>query len=159
PGTYHLRLALGADDLSPTTMHQTFPANDAPVTVTVDALGGVSYGADFGVYIDPTSGDFNNDGYPDLGLVDPSTGAVYVQLRHPPAPGTLATYRIGTLPGPQWRVAGVGDWSGNGWQDILLLNTQTGRLKLWQMIGGERPSLNQAIDLAARVPAGWNLAA
>jgi hypothetical protein len=53
----------------------------------------------------------------------------------------------------------VGDFSGNGWQDILLEDTQTGQLKLWQMTGGDRPSLDQALDLTATVPAGWDLAA
>jgi hypothetical protein len=157
PGTYTLRLALGANGVS-NTMTQTFPANNAPVTVTVNAPGGVSVGNDFGVRVDPTSNDFNNDGHADLLLTDPATGDVYVQIWSDA--GRFATARVGTLPGPDWRVAGVGAFAGDGYQDILLQNTQTGELRLWELQGGSTaPTILRTTTYDTQVPAGWRLAA
>jgi hypothetical protein len=123
------------------------------VTVTITQAGQVVYGADFGVYLDTSLQDVN----PGLVLRDPATQQVYAQTRD--ATGRMESHLLGRLDGPSWRVAGVGDWSGDGVRDLLVFDPQTGRLKVWYLTGGTSPHVRATADLGFTVPAGWDVAA
>src|SRR5262249_56211521 len=56
-------------------------------------------------------------------------------------------------------VGGVGEFSGDAYQDVLLENARTGALKLWEVQGGSSPSVRRTTDLGFTVPAGWDLTA
>ena len=43
----------------------------------------------------------------------------------------------GSYPGPDWKVAGVGDFTGNGTDDVLWYNVNTGDLNEWQLVNGQ----------------------
>src|SRR5262249_3449702 len=157
PGSYDVRLELNGGGFA--SLKQTSPAGGAGFTRFVARpFRAAVHGADFGVKVSPVTYDFNNDGWADLVLTDSATDAVFVQLRE--GERRLGVVQLGTLPGPSWRVAAVGDWIGQGWQDVLLVDDASGALKLWDVVGGDgQPRVDRGIALPLRVPAGWRVAA
>src|SRR5262249_33731797 len=94
---------------------------------------------------------------PGLVLRDPATQQVYAQTRD--ATGRVESHMLGRLDGPSWRVAGVGDWSGDGVRDLLVYDPQTGRLKVWYLTGGTSPPGRPTAAPGFPAPAGGDVAA
>ena len=64
---------------------------------------------------------------------------------------TTTSPTISVVPGTEWTIAGVGDFTGDGKADVLLKNTSTGVVGTW--ITGSGNWLN-----LGTVPSGWTLA-
>ena len=101
------------------------------------------------------SGDFNQDGHPDL-VWQHDTGWLGVWLFN----GTTFLGGFDMSPGqvnPQWRIAGVADLNADGKSDLLWRNSATGELGAWLMNGVTRTEyipLDPAIvDLEWRIAA------
>ncbi|MCP3445772.1 FG-GAP-like repeat-containing protein [Bradyrhizobium sp. CCGUVB14] len=80
------------------------------------------------------TGDFNGDGKTDLLLVNSTTNGVAVWEMN----GTqvMANPQIGTINAAAgWHFADTGDFNGDGKTDLLLLNSTTGGVAVWQMNG------------------------
>lgn len=152
--TYHVRLVLGANGVT-NTMKQT--SRSAVADFAFNVLGGTHPGADFGVQVQEGSNDFDLDGHADFTLTDHASGGVYVQYRNDS--GRLRSSKVGTLPGPGWRVGGVGEFTGDATPDIMLANDSTGQLILWELFGGTSPRIARATSPVTPAPAGSILAA
>ena len=80
-------------------------------------------------------GDFNRDGKADILWKNKATGQVYVWLMNGPviaSQGSPAT--IGDSD-QNWEVKGVGDFNGDGFDDILWKNKANGQVFIWLMNG------------------------
>jgi hypothetical protein len=88
-------------------------------------------------------GDFNADGYDDLALQNASTRTVAMWLLASNGT-TITTGAVVATPVAGWKVAGAGDYDGNGKSDLLLYNTSTSAVAQWQMNG-------------TVIAAGWNI--
>jgi len=79
-------------------------------------------------------GDFDGDRKSDILLWNSSTGDVYIWLMNGATisdQGSVWTLGAGS----PWRIAGVGDFSGEGKSDIILRNSSTGDVYIWLMNG------------------------
>ena len=45
---------------------------------------------------------------------------------------------VSTVPGPNWKAIGTGDFNGDGDSDILFQNTSTSQVSIWEMNGNTR---------------------
>jgi len=83
-----------------------------------------------------------------------------------PNTGQLAQWNMnGTTPNganfinptqnPLWKAVGMGDFNGDGQQDLLFQNQNTGQLALWYMNGD---TANGGLLLSQTPPAGWKVA-
>jgi len=82
-------------------------------------------------------GDFDGDGFSDLFWWHQTTGQTYVWLLGPNT-GQIGIKTSGspfTLTDLNWRVAGVGDYNGDGRADIVWRNIATGLNAIWMMNG------------------------
>ncbi len=105
----------------------------------------------------PSKGDINRDGETDL------------ILRHVPSGGNAAWFmhdenRLGrparlhpSPASPGWQIVGVDDFDGDGGQDLLTWNAQTGGLEFWLMDGVERRG--EPVSLPGAPPLPWKPAA
>ncbi|MFO0798484.1 MAG: VCBS repeat-containing protein [Gemmataceae bacterium] len=112
PGVYFL--AVGVDEPDDVRLTTTFTPTSSPTdTAAVDGvLGPVA------------TGDFNNDGYPDLAVVHgpegPLAGKFSILLGHGDGTNTTSfTQGIGA----HWTAPAVGDLDGDGAADLVLANT------------------------------------
>jgi hypothetical protein len=95
------------------------------------------------------TGDFNADGFADILWYDTSTGQVVIWLLKCTGQNGLCPIIGGGSPGSVtvgqgWRIAGTGDFNGDGTSDILWLNDTTGQALIWllngsSVIGGGSP--------------------
>jgi hypothetical protein len=60
---------------------------------------------------------------------------------------------------PGWRLAGTGDFNGDGTPDLVLQNTTTSQVTVWYMGGAGGVSMTAWNWLVNPGPAGWTLAA
>ena len=100
-------------------------------------------------------GDLNGDGTADIVLRNTSTGDVAGwQGNGVNAPTTTGVIVAG-LPAA-WKISGVGDLNGDGTADIVLRNTSTGDVAVWQGNGVNAPTTTGVI--AGTLPAAWVIA-
>ncbi|MCK1667753.1 FG-GAP-like repeat-containing protein [Bradyrhizobium sp. 153] len=102
-----------------------------------------------------STGDFNGDGKTDLLMLNDTTHALQVWLMD----GTQVTSQttIGSISAfAGWRLAGVGDFSGDGKSDLLLLNDVTHSVAVWLMNGSQVTANPQIGTISAS--AGWRFA-
>jgi len=101
------------------------------------------------------TGDFNGDGKSDILWRNAVTGENAVWLMN----GTSLLTGTGfttAVPGVDWKVAGTGDFNGDGKSDILWRNAATGENAVWLMNG---TSLLPATGFTTAVPGvDWNVA-
>jgi len=115
----------------------TTDSNDFPVTQ--DAVHGNKDGKQTAAFLvkfkfAATSADFNGDGFSDVLWRNNSTGENYIY----PMRGTTVLGGEGymrTVPDPNWKIVGFGDFDGDGRTDILWRNSTTGENYIYMMNG------------------------
>ena len=122
-----------------------------------DTVQGAHSGAvyAFGPFV---KGDFDHDLRTDLVLRHvPGTGHVAWLMDGPVRVGPPAPIAP-DLPSPAWQVAGVDDFDGDGWNDLVLRDQASGAIEFWLLNGTSRVS---SLPLAGTVPPplNWTLSA
>jgi hypothetical protein len=97
-------------------------------------------------------GDFNNDGYSDYLLYNPSANQTVIYYMNNNVL-TSSTYGP-TLPGG-WQVAAVGDFNTDGHPDYLLFNPATGETVIYYM----NNNVLTASTYGPTLPGGWSVVA
>ena len=86
--------------------------------------------------------DFNNDGISDLVWRESGSGnnGIWItnDVQEGASVGFQAQLAIDTEPNTNWAISGTGDFNGNGTEDILWRNFETGANGVWLMNGVER---------------------
>ena len=100
-------------------------------------------------------GDLDGDGKADIVWRNTDTGDVAVWQGNGANAPTTTGVIVGTLPAA-WVIAGIGDLDGNGKADIVLRNTDTGDVAVWQGNGVNAPTTTGVI--AEEVSAAWVIA-
>ena len=109
--------------------------------------------------------DFNNDGAADLlweyldtaNSSDPLNGVYYISQQN--GPSTIAGSGLVEQLSTQWKVAGVGDFSGNGMSDILFRNASTGQTYIDMMNGSSVNWAASGFTSARATNLDWSVAA
>jgi hypothetical protein len=98
--------------------------------------------------------DFDGDGKCDI-LWQHTSGLIYVWYMDG---ATLkSTVELGSVSGAGWKVAGMGDYDGNGQADIFFRNTTTGENLVWLRVGSTTNAYTLSnLDIAWKV-AGYTL--
>ena len=107
-------------------------------TCQVTMNSNTSVSAAFALRSAPTTGDFNNDGSPDILWRNTSTGANLVWYMENGT--TVASSSLPSLSIAWALVAGTADFNKDGRPDILWRNTSTGANMVWYMNGTTRTS-------------------
>lgn len=115
------------------------PTNAGEYTVVVSNDAGGVLSAAAILKVERTRGDFDGDGFPDLVFEDDGgflglwsmqgIQMVWAQFLRPPTTGDS-----------KWRVAGSGDWNGDGAEDLLFQH-EDGTLAVWLMKGTQLETL------------------
>jgi hypothetical protein len=84
------------------------------------------------------TGDFNNDGHPDLLWRNVSTGMLVVWYMNDVTMTGFAVLNPSTVSDLNWAIVGTGDFNGDGNTDILWQNNASGALIVWYMNGVNR---------------------
>jgi len=79
------------------------------------------------------TGDFNDDGHPDILWQDLNTGQASIWETN--GTSLIGGGHVSPNPGTNWRAVGTGDFNGDGFSDILWQNTSTGEVSVWEMNG------------------------
>jgi hypothetical protein len=91
-------------------------------------------------------GDFNRDGFPDVVLQEPATGAAQVWFL-----GGTGTTVIGATTlskANSWRIVAVADFNGDGQPDLIWQDPATGAAQIWLMSGTQGTAIAGAVPLA-----------
>jgi len=80
------------------------------------------------------SGDFNNDRKTDILWRNTATGQNAIWMMNGTATATGTGYAA-SMTDLNWKIAGVGDFNGDGKSDILWRNSATGQNAIWMMNG------------------------
>lgn len=103
--------------------------------------------------------DFNLDGISDLVWRNSSTGDNGIWLMNDVAEGgsfeAIAKLNIDSEVNPAWAISGVGDFNGNGTEDLLWRNFETGANGIWLMNGVERRAIR---NLEVETNTDWYIA-
>ncbi len=89
------------------------------------------------------TGDFNGDGTPDLLLREDATGKNAIVTLDPTDLGAQTVNIVADdvdeieSRASQWSIRGVGDFDGDGQEDIIWNNTSTGQYSVWYMNGDQ----------------------
>jgi FG-GAP-like repeat len=78
----------------------------------------------------PAEMDFNNDGFPDYLLYNPSTRQTVIWYLNN---NVLTGRAYGPTPWPGWSLVGVADFNGDGKPDYLLYNPSTRKTVIWYL--------------------------
>jgi hypothetical protein len=100
--------------------------------------------------------DFNGDGKPDILWQDPTLGTLTIWLMD----GVTRTGSSPLNPGQaptNWRIAGVGDFDGDGKPDIVWQDAVAGRIGFWAMDGITMTS--SALFTPGQAPLPWRIVA
>jgi len=133
------------------------PPDDPDTTTDPDDGGGGAGGSG-----DPPGGtpaaaairfDWNGDGFSDLLLRDPSSGALSLWKMQ----GNQVVERVSVtnLPAP-WTLEDPGDFDGDGTADILWRNASTGQLSVW-LVRADAVASGATLDLGA-LTSEWTVA-
>jgi C1A family cysteine protease len=79
--------------------------------------------------------DFNSDGRPDLVWQHMTTGWIGAWFMNGTAMTSAALFTPSTAADPDWRIAGVADFNGDGRPDLVWQHRTTGQLSAWFMNG------------------------
>lgn len=79
------------------------------------------------------TGDFNQDGKPDLVFQNQTSGQIAIWLMN--GPYFLGGNALPQIPGTDFKVCGVADMDGDGKPDLIFQNRNTGRIVFWFMDG------------------------
>ncbi|MCU1227192.1 MAG: Flagellar hook-length control protein FliK [Acidobacteria bacterium] len=100
-------------------------------TVTSDVVIGTPSSIDIKV---TAVADFNSDGDDDLALQNSTTRTVSSWILSPTGASVLSSGNVAT-PVAGWLVVGAGDYDADGYGDMLLYNSITNVIAMWQMNG------------------------
>ncbi|MCB1772774.1 MAG: C10 family peptidase [Gammaproteobacteria bacterium] len=103
-------------------------------------------------------GDFNGDGKDDLLWQNATSGMVFVWLLNDLAPADQLTQgAIWSSMPSEWVIKGVGDFDGDGKDDILWQNSSTGMIFVWCLDGVQTADqLNQG-SIWDAMPSSWQI--
>jgi ELWxxDGT repeat protein len=79
------------------------------------------------------TGDFNNDGHPDILWQNANTGQASIWEMN--GSSLIGGGPVSPNPGLAWHAVGTGDFNHDGFSDILWQNTNTGQVSIWEMNG------------------------
>ena len=99
-------------------------------------------------------GDFDRDGNVDIVWHNSSTGQIQVWFMNGTTRTSFVTLSL-TVPGPDWQLAGTGDFNSDGKVDLIWHNPTVGTVQVWFMNGTSRSSFQ---NLAQTVSgSSWQL--
>jgi len=124
--------------------------NGATLTSADAVAGGAQVSPDWHI---ATITDFNGDGTTDI-LWRNNSGAVAEWNMNGTAIASAGLVAGGAAVSSDWQIAGVGDFGGDGKNDILWHNTN-GQLSMWQMDGSTLLSAGAVVS----IPTAWQIAA
>ena len=81
------------------------------------------------------TGDFNDDGLPDILWQNASTGQASIWEMN--GTNLIGGGAVTPNPGPSWYAVGTGDFNDDGHSDILWQNASTGQASIWDMNGNK----------------------
>ncbi len=119
------------------------------ITPSDTAVGTAGTSGAFSLVIDTTvavMGDFNGDGTSDVLWQNQSTGSVVVWLVNKQG-GILSSPTLAAVDPTVWKLAGIGDFNGDGTSDVLWQNLSTGSVVAWLIKNGAitgMPTLSSA---------------
>jgi hypothetical protein len=100
--------------------------------------------------------DFNGDGHPDLVWQDPASGHARIEYLVGPLGVTLLGWAELTA-GNTWRIAGAGDFDGDGRPDLIWQDPVHGDLQVWYLGGPRGNVITGATEVLGTV-GDWRIA-
>jgi hypothetical protein len=100
--------------------------------------------------------DFNGDGIPDCILQDQASGWAQIWFMGG-AQGTTITGAVNLTTQNTWRIAGTGDFNGDGVPDVVWQDPVSGAPQIWYLGGAQGNVVQDSVNLFGSNP--WKLAA
>jgi hypothetical protein len=92
--------------------------------------------------------DFNRDGIPDVIWQDQTSGWAQIWFMGGPQ-GTTLTSAVNLTLRNTWRIAGTGDFNGDGVPDVVWQDPATGAVQIWYMGGTQGNVVQTAVNLTS----------
>jgi hypothetical protein len=100
--------------------------------------------------------DFNRDGIPDMIWQDQVSGWAQIWFMGGPQ-GTTITGAVNLTARNTWRIAGTGDFNGDGVPDVVWQDPVSGAVQIWYLGGPQGNTVQNAVNLVASN--AWKIAA
>ena len=81
------------------------------------------------------TGDFNDDGRPDLVWQNQTTGQILVWFLNGTTRSSVSSFNPSQPPDANWRMVGTGDFNGDSKPDLVWQNQATGQIGVWFLNG------------------------
>jgi hypothetical protein len=81
------------------------------------------------------TGDFNDDGKPDLVWQNQATGQILVWFLNGTTRSSVSSFNPAQPPDANWRMVGTGDFNDDGKPDLVWQNQATGQIGVWFLNG------------------------